>query len=81
MNTNSVVEHDVVLDDWVHVAPGATICGGVTVGRFSMIGAGATIIEGRQIAADCVVGAGATVIEDLTEPGVYVGCPARRIGS
>lgn len=81
VNTNSVVEHDVVLDDWVHVAPGATICGGVTVGRFSMIGAGATIIEGRQIAADCVVGAGATVIEDLTEPGVYVGCPARRIGS
>ena len=81
VNTNSTVEHDVVLEDWVHVAPGATICGGVRVGRFSMIGAGATIIEGRQIAADCIVGAGATVIHDLTEPGVYAGCPARRIGS
>jgi sugar O-acyltransferase (sialic acid O-acetyltransferase NeuD family) len=81
VNTNSVIEHDVVLDDWVHVAPGATVCGGVTVGRYSMIGAGATIIEGRQIATDCIVGAGATVIHDLTEPGVYAGCPARRIGS
>lgn len=79
VNTNSTIEHDVVLDDWVHVAPGATISGGVTVGRFSMIGTGATVIEGIKIAAGCMVGAGATVVHDLTEPGVYVGSPARRI--
>jgi sugar O-acyltransferase (sialic acid O-acetyltransferase NeuD family) len=79
VNTNSTVEHDVALSDWVHVAPGATIAGGVSIGRFSMIGAGATVIEGIKIAADCIVGAGATVVHDLTEPGVYVGCPARRI--
>lgn len=79
VNTNSTIEHDVVLEDWVHVAPGVTISGGVTVGRFSMIGAGATVIEGRKIAASCMVGAGAIVVGDLTEPGVYVGSPARRI--
>jgi sugar O-acyltransferase (sialic acid O-acetyltransferase NeuD family) len=79
VNTNSTVEHDVVVEDWVHIAPGATISGGVTVGRFSMIGAGATVIEGIKIAASCMVGAGATVVRDLTEPGVYVGSPARRI--
>jgi sugar O-acyltransferase (sialic acid O-acetyltransferase NeuD family) len=79
VNTNSTVEHDVVLSDWVHIAPGATIAGGVTVGRFSMIGAGATVIGGIKITAGCMVGAGATVVHDLTEPGVYVGCPARRI--
>ena len=79
VNTNSTMEHDVVLEDWVHVAPGATISGGVTVGRFSMIGAGTTVIEGIKIASGCMVGAGATVVNDLTEPGVYVGSPARRI--
>ena len=79
MNTNSIIEHDVVLEDWVHVAPGATISGGVTIGRFSMIGAGATVIEGIKIAAGCIIGAGATVVRDLAEPGVYVGGPARRI--
>jgi sugar O-acyltransferase (sialic acid O-acetyltransferase NeuD family) len=79
VNTNSTIEHDVVLEDWVHVAPGATISGGVTVGRFSMIGAGATVIEGIKIADCCMVGAGATVVHDLTERGVYVGSPARRI--
>jgi sugar O-acyltransferase (sialic acid O-acetyltransferase NeuD family) len=79
LNTNSTVEHDVTLADWVHVAPGATISGGVTIGRFSMIGAGATVIEGIRIEDGCLVGAGAVVVRDLTEPGVYVGNPARRV--
>jgi len=79
VNTNCTVEHDVALDEWVHAASGATISGGVKVGRFSMIGAGATIIEGKTIVPNCFIGAGATVISDLSEPGVYVGCPARRI--
>ncbi len=79
VNTNSTIEHDVVLEDWVHVAPGATVCGGVSIGRFSMIGAGATVIEGMKIAPECIVGAGATVVRDITESGIYVGSPARRI--
>jgi len=81
VNSNSTVEHDVSLGNWVHVAPGATVSGGVTIGDFSMIGAGATVIEGRTIESGCLVGAGATVIRDLSRPGVYVGCPARRVGS
>jgi sugar O-acyltransferase (sialic acid O-acetyltransferase NeuD family) len=79
VNTNSTVEHDSIVSDWVHVAPGATICGGVVIGKFSMIGAGATVIEGIEIAAGCIVGAGATVVRSLTEPGVYLGCPARHV--
>ncbi len=79
LNTNATIEHDVTIADWVHVASGVTISGGVTVGRSSMIGVGAAIIEGKTIAEGCFVGAGATVVQDLPEPGVYVGCPARRI--
>jgi sugar O-acyltransferase (sialic acid O-acetyltransferase NeuD family) len=79
VNTNSTIEHDSIVSDWVHVGPGATICGGVTIGQFSMIGAGATVIEGVEIAAGCIVGAGATVVHNLAEAGVYVGCPVRRI--
>jgi sugar O-acyltransferase (sialic acid O-acetyltransferase NeuD family) len=79
VNTNSTIEHDVVIGDWVHIAPGATLSGGTTVGRYSMVGAGATVIEGINIAEGCMIGAGATVVHDLTEPGVYVGCPARLV--
>jgi len=79
LNSNCTVEHDTQIGDWVHVAPGVTISGGVTVGPLSMIGVGAVIIEGKRIANGCIIGAGAVVVHDLTEPGVYVGCPARRI--
>jgi UDP-perosamine 4-acetyltransferase len=79
VNTNSTVEHDVEIADWVHIAPGATVCGGCRVGQFSMIGAGATIIQGISIAAGCLIGAGAVVVTDINAPGVYLGCPARRI--
>ena len=79
VNTSSIIEHDTILEDWVHIAPGATISGGVRIGQYSMIGAAAVVIEGVTVSSDCIVGAGATVIRDLTEPGVYVGSPARRI--
>lgn len=79
VNTNSTIEHDSIVSDWVHVAPGATICGGVTIGKFSMVGSGATVIEGIEIAAGCIIGAGAAVVRSVTEPGVYVGCPVRHV--
>jgi sugar O-acyltransferase (sialic acid O-acetyltransferase NeuD family) len=80
VNTNSTIEHDVLLGDWVHVAPGATVCGGSEIGRFSMVGAGATIIQGVKIVEGCLIGAGATVVKDLKEAGIYAGCPARLLG-
>ena len=78
LNTHCTVEHDCRLGDNVHVAPGATISGGVTVGDNCMIGAGATVIQGVTICAGVLVGAGATVVKDLRVPGTYVGIPARR---
>ena len=56
-----------------------SLAGGVTLGRRCWVGIGACIIEGIKIADDVVIGAGAAVVEDITEPGVYVGVPARRI--
>jgi sugar O-acyltransferase (sialic acid O-acetyltransferase NeuD family) len=79
LNTRSVVEHDCVLGDFVHVAPGATLGGGVSVGERCLLGLGVNVIQGVTIAARTIVGAGATVIDDIIEPGIYVGCPARRL--
>jgi UDP-perosamine 4-acetyltransferase len=79
LNTHCTVEHDAVVAEWTHLAPGATISGGVKIGRYSMVGAGATVIEGISIAEGCVIGAGAVVVQDIAEAGTYVGCPARRI--
>lgn len=79
INTNSTVEHDCVIGDNVHLAPGANLSGGVSVGHNCMIGTGANVIQGIGICADCLIGAGTTVIKDITTSGVYVGNPAERI--
>lgn len=79
VNTNASVDHDCVLEDDVHVAPGVTLCGGVRVGAHTLIGAAATVLPGVRICARSVVGAGATVTHDIREPGVYLGTPARRV--
>ena len=79
LNTASVVEHDNVLGDYVHVSPGAVLAGTVTVGENTHIGAGACVKNNTSIAADCTIGAGAVVIRNICESGTYAGVPARRI--
>ena len=43
------------------------------------MGTGAHILQGLTISDDTIVGAGAVVTKDITEPGTYVGVPARKI--
>lgn len=43
INTSSTVDHDCVIEDYVHIAPGANLCGNVHVGEGSLIGVGVGI--------------------------------------
>ena len=79
INTCASVDHDCFLDDYVHLSPGAHICGGVKVGKRTWIGAGATICNNVRICDDCIIGAGAVVIDDIEEEGTYVGVPAKKM--
>lgn len=76
INTCSSVDHDCVVSDYVHVAVGAHLCGAVTVGKGTMIGAGATVINNVNVCEDCIIGAGAVVIHNIKMPGIYIGVPA-----
>ena len=79
LNLNATIGHDAVIGDYCTINPGANISGNVTIGEGCFIGTGATIIEKVTIAPWTVIGAGAVVVEDITEPGTYVGVPAKRI--
>jgi UDP-perosamine 4-acetyltransferase len=78
INTKCSVGHDCIIGDFTHVAPGATLTGEVELGSGVLVGAGATVIQCRRIADRVVIGAGAVVLSDITEPGTYVGVPARK---
>lgn len=79
INTAAIVEHDNVLEDYVHISPNATLAGIVTVGKSTHIGAGACTKQVLNIAPDCTIGAGAVIVKDITESGTYVGSPVRKI--
>lgn len=76
INTCSVVEHDNVLEDFVHISPNAALSGTVHVGRGTHIGVGATVRNNITIGNDTMIGAGAVVVKNISGGGVYVGIPA-----
>lgn len=79
INTSASLDHDNVIEDYVHISPGVRTAGTVRVGKGSWIGIGSVVSNNVNICSGCKVGAGAVVVKDITEPGTYVGVPVRRL--
>ena len=58
INTRASVDHGCHIDDHVHIAPGAILCGDVTVGEGAFVGAGAVGTEGANVPPNSFVKAG-----------------------
>lgn len=78
INTAASVDHECVLDDYVHVAVGAHLCGNVKIEKHTWIGAGTTVRNNISICGQCIVGVGSVVTRDIKESGIYVGCPVKK---
>lgn len=83
-NLNSTISHDVIIEDYVTIAPGACITGNVHLGNGCWVGAGAVINQGNNmrklhVGANTIIGSGSVVVKDCEPDAVYVGIPARRI--
>lgn len=83
-NLNATIGHDVIVDDFVNLAPGAHISGNVHIGARCWIGTGAAINQGNgatklHIGEDTVIGSGSVVVKACEPNSVYVGIPAKRI--
>lgn len=79
LNTNCNIDHESVLEDFVHISPGVSIAGNVSVGEGTHVGIGATVIQNVCIGKYCIIGAGAVVINDIPDHAVVVGIPAKII--
>lgn len=77
VNNGANVDHECTLGIGVHVAPGAVLCGAVTLDDFAFIGAGAVVLPGLKVGRDAVVGAGAVVTRDVPAGSTVIGNPAR----
>lgn len=79
INLNCTIGHDCKIGNFVTISPGANISGNVEIGDECYIGTNAVIREKIKICSGVTIGAGAVVVKDITEPGVYVGSPAKKV--
>ncbi len=79
INTGTSVDHECVVEDYVHLSPHTTLCGNVHVGEGTWIGAGSIVIPGIRIGAWSIVGAGSVVTKDIPEHVLAVGNRCRII--
>ena len=79
INTNASVDHDCYLDDYVHIAPGVSLAGGVRVGKGTFIGVGGSVRDHVTIGQNSFIGVGSVVVNDLDPGFVYYGVPAIKV--
>lgn len=77
LNVGCVVAHDSSVGHSCFLSPAVKIAGFVRVEPVTTLGIGTIVIDNVSIASGVRTGGGAVVIDDITEPGLYVGVPAR----
>ena len=79
INTGATIDHDNVIEDYVHISPGVNLAGTVKVGKGTWLGIGSIVCNNISITSRCLIGAGAVVVRDINETGTYVGVPIKRV--
>lgn len=79
INNGSIVEHDVTIGPFTHVAPGVVMGGGCRTGDSAMIGLGSRIRDHVIIGNRVTIGAGSVVVTDIPDEETAVGIPAKRL--
>lgn len=77
VNLNTTIGHDVRMDDYTSVMPGAHLSGFVTVGKSVFIGTGASVLQHLTLEEGACVGAGAVVTKSVKKNETVIGIPAR----
>jgi len=67
IDVNTLLAHDVIVDDYTSIMPATTISGNCKIGSESIIGAGVTIHQNISIGKKCLVGIGSTIIKNIPD--------------
>ncbi len=78
INTTASVDHDCILDDFVHIAPGAHLCGSVKIGKQTLVAVGGVVVPNITIGSNCTLGASSALVETIEGNNLTMwGIPAR----
>ena len=65
IDVNSLLGHDLMVDNYTSIMPSVTISGNCKIGSESLIGAGAIIHQNISIGKKCLVGIGTTIVKNI----------------
>jgi sugar O-acyltransferase (sialic acid O-acetyltransferase NeuD family) len=78
-NTSCSIDHECIIEEFAHIAPGAVLCGNVRIGAGTFVGANAVIKQGVTVGKNVTIGAGTVIIRDVPDNTIVVGNPQRII--
>jgi len=79
INTSASIDHDCNVEDFVHIAPGVVLAGGVHIAENTLVGIGSFIAPGISIGKNCLIGIGSVVTKNIPDGVTVRGNPARII--
>lgn len=77
LSNGVLLGHDVTIEDYASVMPGASISGDTLIGEAAMIGTNGTVIQGLNVGPEAKVGAGSVVLRDVPAGLTVLGSPAK----
>lgn len=79
VNLHCSIGHDTTIGTFCNLSPGVHISGNCFIGDLCDLGTSAVLLPGVSVCSNTIIGAAAVVTKDITEPGTYVGIPAKKI--
>ena len=79
LNRSNHIGHDCKIGDYFSAMPCAIVGGNVNIGDNVYLGSCSNIREKININSNIIVGMNAAVVKNLTESGIYVGIPTKKM--
>jgi sugar O-acyltransferase (sialic acid O-acetyltransferase NeuD family) len=79
INTKALIEHDAKIGNHCHISTNTVINGTVHIGNENFIASNVTFVNNLTTTNNVFIGIGSVVTKHLTEPGIYLGSPVRKI--
>jgi sugar O-acyltransferase (sialic acid O-acetyltransferase NeuD family) len=77
INTGSIIDHDCIIGQFVHIGPGVRASGGIYIHDYAHIGIGSVLIQSVSVGKNTIIGAGSVVVSDIQENVTAFGVPCK----
>ena len=79
LNRGNHIGHDCNIGNYLSMMPGSIISGNVNIGDNVYLGTNSSIREKLSISSNTLIGLNGGVVKNITEGGIYVGTPCKKI--